>query len=178
MGIIVMTTTTKLKIQLFRRDGEMAEPRWLTEREQGAWRAFLRATRRLDEALDAQLQRDSGMPHAYYEILVRLSESPERRLRMAELADGTHSSPSRISHAVARLEERGWVRREPCASDRRGQLAVLTDEGFAALAEAAKGHVEQVRTSVFDALTERQIDQLEQIATRIADTIEGRRRPC
>src|SRR4051812_7764039 len=100
--------------------------RWLTKEQQGAWRAYVEATRLLHEVLDAQLQADADMPHTYYEILVRLSDSPNRRLRMAELATGTQSSRSRVSHAVARLEERGWVRREPCASDRRGQLAVLT----------------------------------------------------
>jgi DNA-binding MarR family transcriptional regulator len=86
--------------------------RWLTKEQQRAWRAYLEASRLLQESLDAQLQADSGMPHAYYEILVRLSETPGRQLRMAELASGTQSSRSRVSHAVARLEERGWIRRE------------------------------------------------------------------
>jgi DNA-binding MarR family transcriptional regulator len=149
--------------------------RWLTEAEQRAWRAYLRATRRLDEAIDAQLRRDSDLPHTYYEILVRLSEAPDRTLRMTDLAGGTQSSPSRISHAVHRLEERGWLRREACAEDRRGQWAVLTDEGFAALAAAAPGHVEQVRRAVFEPLNDRQVAQLEAICNRIADALEPER---
>src|SRR5690348_11734002 len=114
---------------------------WLSAEEQRAWRAYLEATMLLFDALDRELQRDARMPHAYYEILVRLSEAEGRTLRMSELADRTRSSRSRLSHAVARLEERGWVVRRECADDRRGQLAQLTDEGFAVLAEAAPGHV-------------------------------------
>src|SRR6059058_5677075 len=123
----------------------MADPRWLNDEEQRAWRAFVESTKVLFDALDRQLQRDADMPHAYYEILVRLSESDGRALRMSELADRTLSSRSRLSHAVARLEERGWVVREDCLTDRRGQMARLTDEGFATLAEAAPGHVNAVR---------------------------------
>ena len=145
--------------------------RWLSEQQQQSWRALLEAVRALDESLDAQLQRDAGIPHAYYEILVRLSEAPGRRLRMAELAAGTQSSRSRVSHAVARLEERGWLRREPCESDRRGQIAVLTDDGFAALAAAAPGHVEQVRRAVIDPLTPAQLEDLAATARRITAAI-------
>ncbi|GIH75083.1 MarR family winged helix-turn-helix transcriptional regulator [Planobispora longispora] len=136
--------------------------RWLDEDEQRTWRAFLAASQRIQEDLDRQLQRDSGMPHAYYAILVRLSESPERRMRMSELAAAANSSQSRLSHAVARLEERGWVRREPCPADRRVSWAALTDEGFAVLAAAAPGHVGAVRQSLFDRLS---ADQVEQLAT-------------
>src|SRR5688500_15969578 len=121
----------------------MDDVRWLTADEQRTWRAFLTATRYLADSLDRQLQRDSSMPHAYYELLVRLSEAPNRTLRMSQLADRAGSSRSRLSHAVARLEDLGWVRREECDTDRRGQMAVLTDEGFAALAAAAPGHVEE-----------------------------------
>jgi DNA-binding MarR family transcriptional regulator len=115
-------------------------------------------------AIDAQLQRDSQMPLAYYEILVRLSDAPERSLRMTQLAELAAASKSRMSHAVARLEERGWVRRVDCPTDRRGQNAVLTQEGYAALARAAHGHVEQVRLSLFDALTPEQVQQLRAIS--------------
>src|SRR5918998_1466072 len=127
--------------------------RWLNEEEQRTWRAFLHASRALWDTLDRELQRDAGMPHAYYEILVRLSEAPSRMLRMSDLAEATSSSRSRLSHAVARLEEYGWVRREDCPTDRRGQLAVLTDAGFRVLESAAPGHVEGVRTHLFDQLT-------------------------
>ncbi|MFC0508834.1 MarR family winged helix-turn-helix transcriptional regulator [Micromonospora costi] len=143
--------------------------RWLDPDEQRTWRAFLAASRGLMDALDRELQRDAGMPHAYYEILVRLSEAPERRLRMSELADLTGSSRSRLSHAVARLESSGWVEREECPTDRRGQVAHLTDTGFAALAAAAPGHVEGVRRHLFDALTPSQVDQLRRISETLAD---------
>lgn len=147
--------------------------RWLSAEQQRAWRAYLEATRLLQETLDAQLQTDAGMPHAYYEILVRLSETPDRRLRMAELATGTQSSRSRVSHAVARLEERGWIRREPCPSDRRGQLAVLTDDGYAALAAAAPGHVARVRATVIDALSAEQLRALADASCTIAAAVRA-----
>ena len=143
--------------------------RWLTETEQCAWRAFLRAAAGIDEALDRQLQRDSGMPHAYYQVLAMLSEAPARTLRMSELARMTTSSASRLSHAVARLEEKGWVRRERHPTDRRGALAVLTDAGWDAVVAAAPGHVTAVRAAVFDRLTPDQVDQLRAISERLTD---------
>ena len=143
----------------------MANTRWLGPSEQRAWRAYLDATTLLFDALDRQLQRDSGMPLAYYEILVRLSEAPQRSLRMSELADATRSSRSRLSHAVARLEERGWVKRVDCETDKRGQLATLTDAGFAALEAAAPAHVATVRKFLIDQLAPEQVDQLEQISS-------------
>ncbi|MFI5837459.1 MarR family winged helix-turn-helix transcriptional regulator [Micromonospora sp. NPDC051300] len=147
--------------------------RWLDPDEQRTWRAFLAASRTLMETLDRELQRDAGMPHAYYEILVRLSEAPGRRLRMSDLADATGSSRSRLSHAATRLEAAGWIRREDCPTDRRGQLAVLTDDGFATLAAAAPGHVEGVRRHLFDALSPAQVDQLRRISETLADHLTG-----
>ncbi|MFY1627515.1 MarR family winged helix-turn-helix transcriptional regulator [Micromonospora sp. WMMD723] len=147
--------------------------RWLDPDEQQTWRAFLTATRALTDTLDRELQHDAGMPHAYYEILVRLSEVPDRRLRMSELADLTGSSRSRLSHAVARLETTGWVCREDCPTDRRGQVAVLTDAGFAALAAAAPGHVEGVRRHLFDALSPAQVDQLRRISETLVAHLTG-----
>ena len=144
-------------------------PRWLDDEEQRAWRAFLRAAAAVDEALDRQLQREAGMPHAYYQVLAMLSESPARTLRMSELAGLTTSSASRLSHAVARLEEKGWVRREKHPTDRRGALAVLTDEGWSALVAAAPGHVAAVRAAVFDRLDADQVRHLRRISERIAD---------
>lgn len=136
------------------------EPRWLDAGEQHAWRAWLYSTQLLADRLDRELIRESGISHAYYEILVQLSETPGRALRMSELAERCLSSRSRLSHAVSRLEERGWVRRQVCEDDGRGQLAVLTDEGFAALAEAAPVHVESVRTHLFDQLTPAQVEAM------------------
>ncbi|WP_091611789.1 MarR family winged helix-turn-helix transcriptional regulator [Micromonospora mirobrigensis] len=147
--------------------------RWLDADEQQTWRAFLASSRALMETLDRELQRDAGMPHAYYEILVRLSEAPGRSMRMSDLADATGSSRSRLSHAASRLEAAGWVRRDECPSDRRGQLAVLTDDGFAALAAAAPGHVEGVRRHLFDALSPAQVDQLRRISETLAAHLTG-----
>lgn len=143
------------------------ETRWLTAEEQRAWRAFLTACQTLFSTVDAQLARDSNIPHGYYEILVHLSETPGRALRMTQLAEASTSSKSRLSHAVARLEERGWVKRTDCPTDRRGQVAELTDKGFAALAAAAPGHVAQVRRSLIDQLTPEQIEQLREISELI-----------
>ena len=145
----------------------MAAPRWLDPAEQRAWRAYLESTKILFDALDRHLQRQADMPHAYFEVLVRLSEAPARSLRMSELADLTLSSRSRLSHAVARLEEKGWVTRTQDATDRRGQIATLTETGFAVLVEAAPGHVENVREYVIDALTPAQLDQLAAIGEAI-----------
>ena len=141
--------------------------RWLDEREQHAWRSYLAMTRLLAAQLDRELQHDSSLPHTYYEILVRLSEAPGRSLRMSELASVSESSRSRLSHAVARLTEAGWVRREGCATDRRGAFAILTDEGFAALDAAAPAHVESVRRHMFDRLSPEQVDQLDAICGSI-----------
>jgi DNA-binding MarR family transcriptional regulator len=142
-------------------------PRWLGADEQHTWREAIESWQWLLAAVDGQLQRDSRMPLAYYEILVRLSEAPDHSLRMTQLAEASSSSKSRVSHAVARLEERGWVRRMDCPTDRRGQIATLTDQGFTALSAAAPGHVEQVRQVLFDALSPEQLRQLDGISAAI-----------
>jgi DNA-binding MarR family transcriptional regulator len=145
-----------------------AAPRWLTEREQHAWRAFAIATQLLFEQLDRELQRDADISHAYYVILVALSEQPGRTMRMTDLARVLRYSKTRLSEAVARLVARGWVTREPCPSDRRSTYAVLSDVGFAALQAAAPVHVEGVRRHVFDRLTPEQVGQLRTIGEAIA----------
>ncbi|SNS56088.1 transcriptional regulator, MarR family [Geodermatophilus saharensis] len=142
---------------------EHGETRWLDAEEQRAWRAWLYSTQLLQDRLDRELTRATGIPHTYYEILVQLSETPGRQMRMSELADRCLSSRSRLSHAVSRLEERGWVRRQECPEDGRGLLAVLTDEGFAALEAAAPVHVEGVRTHLFDQLSPQQVAAMRDI---------------
>lgn len=129
------------------------ETRWLTDEEQRIWRAYMHATTLLEDHLDRQLQRDAGMPHIYYGLLVQLAEAPRRRLRMTELAMSAKITRSRLSHAIARLEKNGWVRREDCPSDKRGQFAVLTDDGYEVLRRTAPGHVTAVRQALFDRLT-------------------------
>jgi DNA-binding MarR family transcriptional regulator len=145
----------------------MTEARWLDMREQAVWRGYLRATGAFMEHLDRQMQRDSGMPLAYFEILAVLSEMPNRSLRMSELAAMCRSSRSRLSHAVSRLEEAGWVKRRACQSDKRGAFAELTDAGFTVLEKAAPSHVDTVRQHLFDVLTEEQLEQLDKIMTAI-----------
>ena len=140
-----------------------AEPRWLDADEQKAWRAWLYSSLLLQDRLDRELTRETGISHAYYEILVQLSEAPSRTLRMSQLAERSLSSRSRLSHAVSRLEERGWVRRQVCEEDGRGQLAVLTDDGFAALEAAAPVHVTGVRTHLFDQLSPQQVENMRDI---------------
>src|SRR3954451_20458295 len=140
-----------------------AETRWLDAEEQKAWRAWLYSSLLLQDRLDRELIRETGISHAYYEILVQLSETDGRALRMSELAERCLSSRSRLSHAVSRLEERGWVRRQVCPEDGRGQLAVLTDAGFAALEAAAPVHVQSVRSHLFDQLSPAQVAAMRDI---------------
>jgi DNA-binding MarR family transcriptional regulator len=145
----------------------MSEPRWLDQAEQRTWLAFLATTQLLDEALDRQLQRDAGMPHAYYRILVALSFAPERTMRMSDLAAVSQASQSRLSHAVNRLEDSGWVRREKDANDKRVTHATLTEKGLQVLASTAPGHVEAVRQNLFDLLSAEQIRQLRSICESV-----------
>lgn len=149
--------------------------RWLTDEEQRTWRQFVWSTRLLFEALDRQLQRDSGLPHSYYLILAMLSEASDRTLSMGELAEVVRSSPSRLSHAVARLEEAGWVRRRKRPGDRRSTLAQLTDQGYDVLAAAAPGHVAEVRRHLFDRLTPEQVRALGEVCQRMLDGLDPER---
>ena len=146
------------------------EPRWLEGIERDAWLSLIGVIIRLPAALDAQLQRDAGLSHFEYMVMVNLSNAEDHVLRMSQLAALCHSSLSRLSHVVARLERRGWLRREPCPDDGRATLATLTDDGFAKLASAAPGHVDAVRAYVIDALDPEQLGQL----SAIGDTILGR----
>lgn len=154
--------------------------RWLDEDEQRTWRSFLATSELLYGALDRQLQRDAGITHASYIVLAMLSEAPDRSLRMSDLAIRANSSPSRLSHAVARLEARGWVRREPAPKDGRGTVAVLTDAGWDMLAESAPGHVAAVREHLFDQLTAEQVRELGDICATVLDGLDPNRvaGPC
>lgn len=146
----------------------MDDVRWLSDAEQEIWRAYMTANVEFSSYIDRQLRRESGMPLAYYEILVRLSEAPGRCQRMSELAEASQSSRSRLSHAVSALEKQGWVTRSPADGDRRGWVAALTTAGFAALAEAAPGHVTAVREHLFDVLTPAQLATLREIGRAIS----------
>ncbi len=139
-------------------------PRWLDTDERRTWIGFLYAQMLLFEQIEQDLQRDAGMPLAYYQILVTLSEHPGRSMRMSDLARSLFFSRSRLSHAIDRLECNGWVRRDSCSEDRRGAFAVLTDEGYSVLEAAAPKHVESVRTHLFDLLSDDQVRQLREVS--------------
>lgn len=150
----------------------MSEPRWLNDDEQRAWRRFAAVFTLLPAALDAQLQRDATLTHFAYFTLAMLSEAPGRALRMSELAARSSSSPSRLSHTISRLEDRGWVRRQRSSEDGRGQVAELTDQGYTMLVATAPGHVAAVREYVLDALTAEQVEQLNEISRAMLTRID------
>ncbi len=134
-------------------------PRWLTDDEQETWRATLTLHKLLLRQLDRDLHADGFSSHDY-EILVELSEAPERRMRMTELADATSQSRSRLSHQITRMEARDLVRREECEGDKRGTWAVLTDVGLDTIERIAPRHVECVRRHFIDRLTPGQQDEI------------------
>jgi DNA-binding MarR family transcriptional regulator len=146
----------------------IATPRWLDDEEQATWRAFWLTTRTMANAFERDLQRETGLPMSYYEILVQLSEAPDRTLRMSQLAHYSNVSRSALSHAVGRLEANGWVERRDCPTDRRGALAILTDDGFATLEAAAPAHVESVRRHLFDQLDADDLAELHRLSDKLA----------
>jgi DNA-binding MarR family transcriptional regulator len=144
-----------------------APPRWLQPPEMDAWLPLVQVLNRLPQALDRQLRSDAAIGHVYYQVLAMLSAAPDGQLRMSELARLTATSLSRLSHAVGSLEERGWVTREACPDDRRGQLARLTAAGREVLERIAPGHVAEVRRLVFDRLSPDEVEQLRVLATKL-----------
>jgi DNA-binding MarR family transcriptional regulator len=149
-----------------------AAPRWLDSEEEQTWITLASVILRLPGALDAQLQRDAGISHFEYLVISGLSMSPQRTLRMSDLAIAAEGSLSRLSQVVSRLERRGWVRREPDPTDGRYTLAILTDAGWDKVTAAAPGHVEAVRRLVFDPLTQAQQRQVRDIGRRIMRAID------
>jgi DNA-binding MarR family transcriptional regulator len=119
------------------------------------------------KALDRQLRKDAAITLTDYEVLVRLSEAPGRRLRMGELAERTLSTRSGMTRAVTRGERLGWLRRVECATDRRGTEAELTDAGMAKLVRTAPGHVEAVRESLIDLLSAGQLAAMREIGRTV-----------
>jgi DNA-binding MarR family transcriptional regulator len=148
------------------------KPRWLTRDERRAWLAYIDASTLLGDHLDRQLRRDAGLTHADYNLLSRLSAVPDRSLSMSQLAERLKITRSRLTHAVTRLEQAGYVVRRDHPTDKRGQVAELTDEGVALLAKAAPGHVAAVRQAVFDALTPEQVHQLAEIGEAISQALQ------
>ena len=145
--------------------------RWLSESEQVQWRSWIAANQLLRDRLGRDVHEATGLTFADYEILVRLSESPERRMRMSELAQVAFSSRSRLSHQIDRMQKAGYVTREECRDDRRGYFAVLTDEGFQALVAAAPVHVDSVRRRIVDVLTPEEFAELGRLSQKLLDAL-------
>jgi DNA-binding MarR family transcriptional regulator len=134
-----------------------------------AWREFLTAATTVTDALDRELQAAFGRSLAEYEILVHLSEAPDRRRRMTELADLALLSRSRLTRTIDRLVNADLVVREPCDDDRRGIWAVLTDEGFSVLEAMAPVHVAGVRAHLLDALARQDLAPFAAMCRRVVN---------
>ncbi|HVC13771.1 MAG TPA: MarR family transcriptional regulator [Acidimicrobiales bacterium] len=145
---------------------------WLDDRQQAAWRTLQVMQARLNVALGAQLAADSDLSLADYVVLVVLTGSRSGSARLFELARHLGWERSRVSHHIARMAERGLVRKERCAADRRGAVVVATDTGRRAIEAAAPGHVRAVRRYFVDALTGAQLDAVAEAARRVLDAIE------
>ena len=145
---------------------------WLTGEQQVAWRAFLGATTLLMDRLDRDLRAAHDLSMPEYEVLVRLSEAPDRSIRMAELAAALAHSRSRITHTIARLEKDGLVRRGQCSTDGRGVSAILTDEGFATLEKAAHTHVRGVHAYLVENASAEEFTVLGNVMQRVVDQLD------
>ena len=152
------------------RNATPPTPRWLNPAEMKAWRRYIVSSRRLLEALDLDLA-DHDLSMSDYEILAQLSDAPERRMRMSELADIAMLSRSRLSHRMKVMEKEGWVKREACPVDKRGYFAVMTPKGWKAIVAAAPDHVESVRTRFLDHLSKADQVALAQIFEKVADAL-------
>ena len=153
-------------------DQNATAPKWLSPAEMKAWRSYIIASRHLLEALDTDLVgHDLSMPD--YEILAQLSDAPERRLRMSELAGITLLSRSRLSHRMKVMEKAGWVKREACPSDKRGFFAVMTPKGWKAIVAAAPDHVASVRSRFVDHLSTQEQVVLAGIFSRIEESFRS-----
>lgn len=147
--------------------------RWLSDHEQRIWRDYLAATEILAAHLEQHLQEAAGLPHAYYSVLVNLSEAPGRTMRMSALAQAAHFSRSRLSHAVSKMEADGLVQRNSCATDRRGADVSLTPAGMRKLEDTAPMHVREVRASLFDVLDDEQVEHLGKISKAVLDNLSA-----
>jgi DNA-binding MarR family transcriptional regulator len=152
--------------------GSDGQTRWLTDEEQQAWRATVHLSQLLMRQLDRDLT-EYGLSGRDYEILVELSEAPDQRMRMTELADATSQSRSRLSHQISRMEQRGLVRRDDCEGDKRGTFAVLTQDGAGAIERAAPSHVENVRRHFVDRLSPHQLDEVRSAFQPLVDYLRA-----
>lgn len=140
---------------------------WLNDDEQHMWRQWMRLNAELLATLNREMQADAGLSNPDYQVLVVLSESPEGRIRVSDLAAALQWERSRVSHHVARMEKRDLVCRRGCPDDGRGAYVRITETGQAAIERAAPGHVRTVRKLVFDALTADEVTQLGEIFHRL-----------
>ena len=138
----------------------MADVRWLNEREERAWRALQFMQMRLEAELARQLSADSGLSYPDYLVLVALTDRPEGRMRLYELAEILGWEKSRLSHHIARMTDRSLVKKERCDADRRGAFVVVTRKGRREIEAAAPGHVAAVRRLFVDQLTTSQLDTI------------------
>ncbi|ATL67888.1 MarR family winged helix-turn-helix transcriptional regulator [Nocardia terpenica] len=150
----------------------MTEPRWLDDREMRLWQSFLAAGALVEREV-AQHLKTEGLSHTQYEVLARLSAAPAHRLRMTELAEALYTSKSGLSYQITQLEKAGLVYREPCPSDERGVIAVLTATGRRRLERIAPGHVATVRRALIDGLTPAQQDLIADALAEIAHRLES-----
>lgn len=148
------------------------QPRWLTDREQHTWRSYLHMNSLLTAQMQRDLQADSGLSLADFSVLVELSEHPEERMRVMELAKAVRWEKSRLSHQLARMQQRGLVQRTECSADKRGAFIALTDVGRTTIVAAAPLHVESVRRLMFDVLTPEQVDQLGAISDAVVARLQ------
>ena len=153
-------------------DAERTPAAWLTPEQLGSWLSLVKLMTWLPWSLDQQLQHDSGLATVEYQVLACLSQSPQRLMRMSSLAVITNASLSRLSRVVKRLEDRGLVRREVDPADGRFTNAILTDEGFRTIEEAAPAHVAHVRSLVIDVLSPEQLRRVGNAAERILSRID------
>src|SRR5262245_18807691 len=151
----------------------VASPRWLTAPQERAWRRYRRMRTLLDLQIARDLQRDSGLSAADYDVLSTLSEHPEGCWRAGDLAAQLLWSTSRLAHHVGRMEQRGLVARQPSADDARGALVSLTDQGLATLRKAAPPHVASVRQHMLDLLTASEVTALDSIAGKVLTHLAG-----
>jgi DNA-binding MarR family transcriptional regulator len=138
----------------------VTEPQWLSQAQARAWLGYRRMRALLDLQLTRDLARNSGLSEADYDVLSSVSEAAGHSMRLGDLAAHMLWSKSRLSHHVARMERRGLVARQDCASDGRGAVLTLTEAGWQAIRDAAPGHVESVRTHFLDLLTAEQVQAL------------------
>lgn len=158
--------------QLFRYTGPMTENPWLSEEQLSVWRAWLALNAQLPAALHRQLQGDSGLSLPDFEVLVHLTDTPDERIRVTDLARALDWDRSRVSHHIKRMEGRGLIRREECSSDGRGAFVVLSDIGRTAIQEAAPGHARLVRELIFDHLTAEELAAFASITTKVLERLD------